>query len=76
MATIESIQTELDRLDANDDGTGLDVEAHEAGARFYDTQESAGYEPDEALDALRALPDGAGFEATWQALAHLRETAS
>ena len=70
---IDAIRLELDRLDANDDGTGLEVEAHPAGARFFDTQESAVYEPTEALDALRALPDGAGFEDAWQALAHLEE---
>jgi hypothetical protein len=73
LAAIESIQAELERLDANDDGTGLDVEAHPGGARFYDTQESAVYDPEEALDALQALPNGAGFEETWQALTRLTE---
>ncbi len=70
---IEKLSAELERLDANDDGTGLEVEAHPGGARFYDCQESAVYVPEEARRALAALPNGAGYDDAWQALALLDE---
>ena len=74
-ALIEAIAAELDRLDANINGEGLEVEAHELGARFFDTQERTVYEPEAALAALRALSDGAGYDAACQALAVLPERA-
>ncbi len=73
MDIIARLRAELERLNTNDDGTGLEVEAHPDGARFYDCQESAVYVPEDALAALQALPDGAGFEGAWQALARLEE---
>jgi hypothetical protein len=76
---IDAIRAELDRLDAGGDD-GIEVEAHPAGVRFYDTQESAVYDAAEALAALRAVgpddinpDDGGGFGAAWNALAHLQE---
>lgn len=67
----DEIERELRRID--DDGA-LGIEAAPASRGrvcIYDTQETAYYDAAEALKALRAVVSGAGFEATWQALADL-----
>lgn len=70
MSKVDAIRGELDRLDA-DGGDGIEVDEETSLVRIYDTQVSDLYDPDAVLDALRALPDGAGFDAVWQALARL-----
>lgn len=70
MAKVDAIREELDRLDAGG-GDGIEADEETSLVRLYDTQVSDLYEPDGVLAALRALPNGAGFEATWEAIGRL-----
>lgn len=63
---------EFERLDVDGDAIGpVDSFAaapnDEGGVRIYDDHESWEGDLEEGLRRLRALPDGAGWERTWQA---------
>lgn len=76
---ITAINKELRRLKANSGGDGIEVKAGPTPntATFFDTQVTATYDADSALQALRNATaegwEGGGFEAAWQALALLPE---
>jgi hypothetical protein len=69
---VDEIRAELERIGAGGDD-GIEVESHSAGARFYDTQETAIYD---SAAALRGVPSGEGFAEAWNALVHLEEVRS
>ena len=72
---LKRVRWHLRRLNA-DGGDGIAVTAilgHPKSILLFDTQVQAAYDSQEVLECLRALPDGAGFGSTWEALGTLQE---
>lgn len=68
------VTEELERLGAGGP-EGIEARPGDGGlldaVELYDTQERMKLSGQRVLELLRALPDGAGFGATWEALAEL-----
>lgn len=70
---LSRIENELSRLNADEGTGGLCADTRGDKIMLWDDHEKVVGKASDIFSALAELPDGAGFEATWQALADITE---